>query len=198
MPLKRSLVSALLISVAAPAPAFAEDVPEAGSCELASAIGALGRLAATSGPAPAGATLRLHATPTAVTVSAAGSEAPPLLTIACDGVSVTGGGARFTRGAGWSVTRGRHATSLELAPGALFPEAVHVLVLDDGGLSVSLGDARAATDRARPAVNLYARELRASGELVEREAARVGCGCERVTEPDGRRVERPLTAPAPR
>ncbi len=193
MPHRRLLVSALLASLGGSAPALADDR----ACELAPALATLGRLAAAGTPATA-ASLRLEAGPTAVRIVTADAAAAPLLTVTCDGATVPTPSARHQRGASWTIARGRHAVSLDLAPGALLREGVHVLVLDDGGLSVSLGDAAATPDRPRPSTLMYSRELRPTGELVEREGPRVGCGCERVTGADGRRVERPLPSIAPR
>jgi hypothetical protein len=196
MPHHRLLVPALLASVLAPLPALAREGGDEAACELAPALAALGRLAATAGDGPTGATLGVTATPTSVAIGPMG--AAPLLAITCDGATVPAHGGRHARGPGWTLARGRHATSLDLAPGALFQEGVHILILDDGGLSVSLSETATSPAQPRPATLVYARELRATGDLVERETRRVGCGCERVTTPDGRKTERPLETPAAR
>jgi hypothetical protein len=126
---------------------------------------------------------------TAVVITTAGAGAEgtseALLRVTCDGVAVLGTPrpGRVVRGPGYTLARGAHATSLDFDAGALFAEPVQLLVTDDGGLSLTLGPS--------PSKVLYSRALRPDGELVEREDARVGCGCTRVTTPDGRQLVRP-------
>jgi hypothetical protein len=83
------------------------------------------------------------------------------------------------------------AASLDLAPGALFPRSLHVLLFDDGSASLSFGPDALGHGGARL---LYAVSTNGVGDLVEKVDASIGCGCERWVTADGQRGERPLPA----
>jgi hypothetical protein len=88
------------------------------------------------------------------------------------------------------------ALSLDFDAGAVFARSFHILAFDDGSVTVSFGPeptptAENAGDRG---MLLYQVSTNGVGDFVEREHARIGCGCERWTTASGESGQRPLGA----
>jgi len=184
-----AVAASTLLALAGPA-AAAEPGPAA--CPGAPLMGALGALRTSAG-------LAVERTPTRVTVKDRGRDRV-LLVATCAGLEVAGPtDARRPEGdaapAATEVVRDKRGAVLYthsvtalgarvtvFAPGPATRAGLDVTAFDNDDVYVA--DAAGAL--------LYQRQTTPEGALVEREAAKLGCGCERVTAPDGRVSERPL------
>ena len=131
----------------------------------------------------------------------------PLVVAGCDGLSlpaaapVKSGGelrARTMRQATRTVSAtAQGAISLDFDAGSVFARSFHVLTFDDGSVTLSFG-AEPSPNSAEGVVAgdrgmlLYQVSTNGVGDFVEREHARIGCGCERWTTAQGESGQRPL------
>lgn len=190
------LSATLLMAASGVSTAVADDGQR---CEHRGLLDAMQRLAAQ--PAPAEATYRFEASEDRATIVHR-QTGEVLLLADCGGAELPAAGPLLRRAGGLKAGPAvdatpervlarteRGATSVDLEPGALLPQRVHMLRFDDGSFSLSVGVEDAEGPRARV---LYALSLNALGDLVERVDARIGCGCERWVTAEGARGQRPL------
>ncbi|MCC6622759.1 MAG: hypothetical protein IT385_15970 [Deltaproteobacteria bacterium] len=171
-----------LIALAAPASA-AEPCDDPAGRALVAAVGRL----------PGSASLRVVRAPDRVELVEPMSK-KVVLAATCEGVRVplAEGLRRPARASEPAATRaegpfvvsltGRGVVSLSIPAGLAAPDELEVVAFDDD--STTITDARGRT--------WYSVMLRPDGTRVEVEGAHVGCGCERVTSPDGRTSVRPI------
>ena len=188
--MRTPLIALALTSVLASASAFAA-APAPATCPAAPLLRALGAL--RTGPG-----LAVERAADRVTLHDR-VRGRVLLAVSCEGIAVAGpsdapspkGGAatEVVRDARGATVYTHSAPPLGaritvIPPGLVSPRGLDLTVFDND--DVHLADGAGAL--------VYQRQTAADGTLTEREGRGHGCGCERVTAPDGRVTTAPLPA----